>query len=60
MRTLAVLLLALSTATAYSGLVIDPVVIAFAFLVWRPRLGVRRACYSTAWLTGAWLTARSG
>ena len=47
--------LALSTATAYSGLVIDPVVIAFAFLVWLPRRGVRRACYSTAWLTGAWL-----
>jgi Dolichyl-phosphate-mannose-protein mannosyltransferase len=47
--------LALSTATAYSGLVIDPIVVAFAFLVWLPRHGIRRACYSTAWLAGAWL-----
>lgn len=47
--------LALSTATAYSGLVIDPVLLAFAFLVWLPRRGIRRACYSTAWLAGAWL-----
>jgi 4-amino-4-deoxy-L-arabinose transferase-like glycosyltransferase len=47
--------LALSTATAYSGLVIDPVVIVFAYLVWLPRHGIRRACYSTAWLAGAWL-----
>ncbi len=47
--------LALSTATAYSGLVIDPVVIAFAFLVWRSRFGIRRACYSTACLAGGGL-----
>jgi GT2 family glycosyltransferase/putative flippase GtrA len=39
--------LALANATAFSGLVIDPVVILFAFLVWRPGSG--RGC---GWLAG--------
>jgi len=34
--------LALANATAYSGIVIDPVVITFAFLVWLPRLRARQ------------------
>jgi putative flippase GtrA/GT2 family glycosyltransferase len=48
------LALALANATAYSGVVIDPVVIAFAFLVWSPRMGTRQALSCTALLTGAW------
>ncbi len=47
--------LALANATAYSSLVIDPVVIAFAFLVWLPGIGARRAGYRTAWFAAAWL-----
>jgi hypothetical protein len=40
--------------TAYSGIVIDPVVIAFAFLVWLPIMGARRAGYWAGLLTGAY------
>jgi hypothetical protein len=47
--------LALANATAYSSIVIDPVVIAFAFLVWLPRIGARRAGHWTAWFAAAWL-----
>jgi putative flippase GtrA/glycosyltransferase involved in cell wall biosynthesis len=47
------LALALSNATAYSGVVIDPVVIAFAFFVWRHTKGTRQAWYSAAWFTAA-------
>jgi hypothetical protein len=47
--------LALTNATAYSSIVIDPVVIAFAFLVWLPRIGARRAGHWTAWFAAAWL-----
>ena len=46
--------LALANATAYSGIVIDPVVITFAFLVWLPHMQQRRALYCVAWLTAAW------
>ncbi len=49
--------LGLADATAFSGLVIAPVVIAFAFLVWLPRLGTRRAWSGAGWLTVAWLTS---
>lgn len=35
--------LALANAAAYSGIVIDPVVIGFAFLVWLPRMRTRMA-----------------
>ena len=45
--------LAVANATAYSGIAIDPIVIAFAFLVWLPRMGARRAILYTVWLTGA-------
>jgi putative flippase GtrA/GT2 family glycosyltransferase len=45
--------LALATATSYSALIIDPVVIAFAFIAWIPRLGTRQAAYSAGWLTAA-------
>jgi putative flippase GtrA/glycosyltransferase involved in cell wall biosynthesis len=46
--------LALANVTAYSGILIDPVVIAFAFLVWRTRMPVQRSLYCTAWLAGTW------
>ena len=45
--------LATANAAAYSGIVIDPVVIAFAFLVWLPDLQVRRSALYTFLLTGA-------
>ena len=35
--------LGLANATAYSGIVIDPVLIGFAFLVWLPSMRARRA-----------------
>jgi hypothetical protein len=44
--------IALANATAYSGIVIDPVVIAFAFLVWLPRMRARQSSLCTAWLAG--------
>jgi hypothetical protein len=47
--------LALATATAYSAIVVGPVLIAFAFLVWLPSLQVRRALYRAGWLAVAWL-----
>ncbi|MGI9008237.1 MAG: ArnT family glycosyltransferase [Streptosporangiaceae bacterium] len=49
--------LGLADATAYSGLVIAPVVIAFAVLLWRPRLGPRRAWACTGWLAISWLAS---
>ena len=51
--------LGLADATAYSGLVIAPVAIVFAFLVWLPALGTRRARTCTALLTAAWLASFS-
>lgn len=47
--------LALANATAYSSIAIDPVVIAFAFIVLLPAVGARRAGYRAAWFTGTWL-----
>jgi hypothetical protein len=44
--------LALADATAYSGIVIAPVVIAFAFLVWVHRMRARRALFRTTCLAG--------
>ena len=35
--------LALANATAYSGIIIDPIVIIFAFLVWLPCMRWRQA-----------------
>jgi Dolichyl-phosphate-mannose-protein mannosyltransferase len=40
--------LGLANATAYSGIVIDPVVVAFALAVWWPALGPKRALICTA------------
>jgi hypothetical protein len=50
--TTAAVTLALANMTAYSGIVIDPVVVAFAFLVWLPRMRARQALAMTAWLVG--------
>jgi hypothetical protein len=44
--------LALADATAYSGIIVAPVVIAFAFLVWVHRMRARRALFRTACLAG--------
>jgi hypothetical protein len=44
--------LAVANVTAYSGIAIDPVVIAFAFLVWLPRRGARQAAVRTLCLAG--------
>lgn len=44
--------LALANAAAFSGIVIDPVVIAFAFVVWRPRMGKTQAASAAGWLAG--------
>lgn len=46
--------LALANVTAYPGVVIDPVVIAFAFVVWRSHMGRRAAWQCCAWLVAAW------
>lgn len=46
--------LALANVTAYSGIVVDPVVIALAFLVWLEYIKLRRAVYWTAWLVIVW------
>ena len=48
--TAAAISLAVANATSYSGIVIDPVVIAFAFFVWLPRSSARRALFQTMWL----------
>ena len=45
--------LATANVTAYSGIVIDPVVIAFAFLVWLPDMRVLRSALYTISLAGA-------
>jgi hypothetical protein len=42
--------LALANATAYSGVVIDPVIIIFAFLVWLHRMPARQAAFRAAYL----------
>jgi Dolichyl-phosphate-mannose-protein mannosyltransferase len=44
--------LALANATAYPGIVIDPIVIAFAFLVWLSRMRARSAVLRTACFAG--------
>lgn len=47
------LALALGNVTAYSGIVIDPFVVAFAFLVWLQVMPARRALLYTAEFTAA-------
>jgi hypothetical protein len=44
--------LALANATAYSGIVIDPILIGFAFLVWLPRMRAGRALLWALCLAG--------
>jgi hypothetical protein len=46
--------LALANVTAYSAIVIDPVVIAFAFLAWRTSMRTQLSLSCTAWLTATW------
>ena len=46
--------LALANVTAYTGIFIDPLVIAFAFLAWRTRMPGPQALSCTAWLAGGW------
>ena len=46
----AAIALAIANLTAYSGIVIDPVVIAFAFLTWLPCKGAWRTTFYTVWL----------
>ncbi len=47
--------LALADATAYSGIAISPVVVAFAFLALRMRLPKHQAVSCAAWFAGTWL-----
>lgn len=47
--------LALANATAYSSTVIDPVMLAFAFLVLLPRIDSRRAAKWTGVFVAAWI-----
>jgi putative flippase GtrA len=47
--------LALANAAAYSGVVMDPVVIAFVFFSWTSMIGIRRAAACAGWLLGALL-----
>ena len=44
--------LALANATAYSGIIIDPIVITFAFLVWLPCMRWRQASLWMMWFAG--------
>jgi 4-amino-4-deoxy-L-arabinose transferase-like glycosyltransferase len=44
--------LALANATAYSGIIIDPIVIIFAFLVWLPCMRWRQASLWLIWFAG--------
>jgi glycosyltransferase involved in cell wall biosynthesis/putative flippase GtrA len=45
--------LALANVTAYSGIVIDPLVIAFAFAVWIWTMGARQARFCIGWFMAA-------
>jgi putative flippase GtrA/GT2 family glycosyltransferase len=40
---------------AFSGVAIDPLVVIFALLVWNSFMGLRQACYCTAWFMAATL-----
>jgi putative flippase GtrA/glycosyltransferase involved in cell wall biosynthesis len=50
----AALILSLANATAYWGLVVDPVVIAFAALAWLRVMRPQQSLSCAAWLTAAW------
>jgi putative flippase GtrA/glycosyltransferase involved in cell wall biosynthesis len=46
--------LAFANVTSYSGIIIDPLVIAFATLVWLRSMGKQQSLSCVAWLTGTW------
>jgi putative flippase GtrA/GT2 family glycosyltransferase len=46
--------LAVANTTAYWGFVIDPVVIAFAIILWMRRMEVQQSLSCAAWLSAAW------
>ncbi len=50
----AALVLGVANLTAYWGLLIDPVVIAFACLAWLPRMRSQQSLSCAGWLTAAW------
>jgi putative flippase GtrA len=50
----AAIVLGVANATAYWGLVIDPVVIAFACLVWLSRMRPQQSLSCAGWLTASW------
>ena len=50
----AAIVLGLANVTAYWGLAVDPVVFAFAFLVWTRRMPPQQSLSCTAWLAAAW------
>jgi putative flippase GtrA/GT2 family glycosyltransferase len=50
----AALVLGLANMTAYWGLAIDPVVIAFACLAWLSRMRPQQSLSCAGWLTAAW------
>jgi hypothetical protein len=52
--------LAVANATAYSGLIIDPIVIAFSFFVWTRNVGARKAAVRTGWFSSALLLFFAG
>lgn len=52
--------LALAEVTAYSGVIMIPIVIIFALLVWVPAMGFRQAVSCTAWLAGACIVVFCG
>jgi putative flippase GtrA/GT2 family glycosyltransferase len=49
--------LALADVTAYQGLVIIPMVVAFAILAWLYRMRLRQPLSCAAWLVAAWAVA---
>lgn len=50
MIALAAVILAVAEATAYSGLVMAPIVVVFAALTWSSTMGAKRAISCAAWL----------
>jgi hypothetical protein len=49
--------LAVADAMAYSGIVMFPVVIVIAFIIWLPRMPARQAVYCAALATAGWLAS---
>ena len=49
----AAIVLAAANVTAYSAIIIDPIVIAFAFFAWWQRMRAQQASFCTAWFVAA-------